>query len=124
MKTSNEAERSIVDALDKILLDYGGTWNGCENCTFVSIDPMSYYDCRADRWRDCPVLTTAIKNLSEADARICGTCSKPFSKAWYCTRPDCPVCPACRGPGWKPERCSCKGGDSSPDPAQGNRAHR
>ena len=95
MKTSNEAERSIVGALDRILLDSGASWDACENCTFSSIDPLSYYICRADRWRDCPVLTTAIKNLSEADARICGTCSKPYSKAWYCTRPDCPICPSC-----------------------------
>ena len=66
MKTSNEAERSIVDALDKILLDYGGTWSTCENCDFITIDAVGYHDCGADRWRDCPSITAVITSLPGA----------------------------------------------------------
>ena len=130
MKTSNEAERSIVGALDRILLDDRATWDVCENCPLITIDPLNYRDCGADRWRDCPSITAVIKSLLEADPGkvipdyICGFCDHPFTEAWYCSRPDCPVCQVCCGTGRNPERGDCNDDDSSPDPAQGNRAHR
>ena len=101
MKTSNEAERSIVDALDKILLDYGGTWSTCENCDFITIDALGYHDCGADRWLDCPSITAVITSLPGADAGkgipddICGFCYHPLTEAWNCTLPDCPRAPSC-----------------------------
>ena len=39
MKTSNEAERTIIEELERILVIYGASWEACENCTFASINP-------------------------------------------------------------------------------------
>ena len=59
----NEVLLTITNTLDRVLLDYGGTWGICEDCQLVIIDAIGYRDCRADNWRSCPVISATVKDL-------------------------------------------------------------
>ncbi len=58
--TYNDTSADITDTLDQLLMDYGGSWQVCEQCASSAMI-NGHRLCRAEGFRECPAITSVIE---------------------------------------------------------------